>query len=222
MWDNPAEHWRRLRELYSEKSDDELRELAADFGDLTEVAQQVLRDEMRKRRLDEPQAATVAANNPGRFAAPRWDRGDTQSNLLSMNQEGDLPCEYTWKTPLCECEEREEAWQVSEVLRRAGIECWVERPQSPFGPGGRRVLVAADQLDEAREIAARPIPQEIIDLSKMEVPDFEPPMCPSCGAADPALEGVDPVNTWCCETCGRQWIESAAADLNENPEKTEA
>ena len=83
-------------------------------------------------------------------------------------------------------------------------------------------MVAADQLDEAREIAARPIPQEIIDLSKMEVPDFEPPMCPSCGAADPALEGVDPVNTWCCETCGRQWIESAAADLNENPEKTEA
>jgi ribosomal protein L37AE/L43A len=222
MWDNPAEEWRRLSELYSKKSDDELCELAAGFSDLTEVAQQVLRDEMRKRRLDEAQAAIRAATNSVHPAPLRWNPGDTQSNFAAMNQEYDPPCEYTWKTPLCERDEREEAWQVAEVLRRAGIESWIERPQSPFGPSGRRVLVAADQLDEALQIAVRPIPQEIIDLSRMEVPDFEPPACPGCGAADPVLEDVNPVNMWRCEACAKQWTESAAADLNENPEKTEA
>jgi ribosomal protein L37AE/L43A len=222
MWDNPAEEWRRLRELYSEKNDEELRELAADFCDLTEVAQQVLRDEMKIRGLDKPQAAIEAASNPVRPASLQGHLGDTQSNSAAMSGECDLPCEYTWKTLLCECEEREQAWQVAEVLRRAGIESWIERPQSPFGLSGRRVLVAADQLDEALQIAAQRIPQEIVDLSKIKLPDFEPPVCPSCGAADPVLEDVNPVNTWQCESCGRQWTESAPADLTENPEKTEA
>jgi transposase-like protein len=68
--------------------------------------------------------------------------------------------------------------------------------------------VAADQLEEAREIAARPIPQEIVELSQMEVPEFEPPKCPQCGAEDPVLEGAEPVNAWLCEVCGKQWTES--------------
>ena len=72
------------------------------------------------------------------------------------------------------------------------------------------MLVAADQLEQARAIAAQPIPQEIIEESKTEVPEFELPVCPKCGAADPVLEGVDPVNTWRCEACGYEWTEPAA------------
>jgi hypothetical protein len=107
--------------------------------------------------------------------------------------------------------DREEAWQIREVLRQAGIESWIEGQGSRVwdGMGNPRILVAADQFDHAREIASQPIPQAIVEQSKMQVPDFEPPVCPSCGADDPILEGADPVNSWLCERCGKQWTDPA-------------
>jgi ribosomal protein L37AE/L43A len=207
MREDPIEVWRRLTGLYGEKSDDELRELAADFVDLTEVAQRVLRDELQKRGMDEPRAACEAPKDLEGRTAPRWDSGAKLSRTSDASQTSDLPREYTWKTLLCECDEPEQAWQISEVLRQAGIESWIEGPRSSFylELSNPRVLVAADRLDEAPEIAARPIPQEIIDQSKMELPDFEPPACPSCGDGERVLEGVNPSNTWRCDTCGKQW-----------------
>jgi transposase-like protein len=71
-----------------------------------------------------------------------------------------------------------------------------------------RILVAADQLEQAREVAARPIPQSIVELSKMPPEEYEPPVCPKCGAEDPLLEGVDPVNSWLCESCDHQWTDA--------------
>jgi hypothetical protein len=228
MQGNPAADWQGLTEHYREMSDEELQELAADFVDLTETAQQVLRNEMRNRGLGEPRAAGEAPKNSDRLTAPRWDRpdnpdtGDNLSNAAGVDQESGLPHEYTWKTPLCACDDREQAWQIFEVLKRAGVESWIEQPGSrySFGISSSRVLVAADQLDQALEIAARPIPQEIIDQSRMDLPEFESPKCPTCGAGDPVLEGVDPFNTWKCEVCGKQWTESAG-DLEEKPEKAE-
>ena len=88
-------------------------------------------------------------------------------------------------------------------------------------------MVAADQLDQAREIAARPIPKEIVEQSKMQTPEFEPPVCPNCGAGDPVLESVDPVNSWRCEACGKEWSESARLSrvsrksAENDPSKTE-
>jgi hypothetical protein len=93
------------------------------------------------------------------------------------------------------------------MLKREGIESWFEGPSIRWGIGSPRILVAADQLDQAREIAARPIPQEIVDQFKVEVPEFEAPTCPKCGAEDPVLENADPVNSWLCEACGEQWTE---------------
>jgi hypothetical protein len=152
--------------------------------------------------------------------------GDLQSEASGAQEEGDRPPEYTWKTPLCACDAPEEAWQISEVLRRAGIESWIERPGTGRAAawdegmvGNFQVLVAADQLDAARQIAAQPIPQEIVEQSKIEPPEFEPPRCPGCGAADPVLESVDPSNSWLCEACGMQWTEPAG-DLNESPEQS--
>ncbi len=221
MQADPIEEWRKLRELYSEMSDEELHELAIDFVDLTESAQQVLRDEMKNRGLGEPRAAGDASKDSARLTPPGWDPDVSRTNAAGANREGGLPHEYTWKTLLCACDEWEEAWQISEALRRAGIESWMQGP----GSGVRTdlsttgVLVAADQLDEAREIAARPIPQEIIDESKTDSSEFEPPACPRCGAGDPVLEGVDPFNAWRCEACGKQWTESTE-DPNKTPEKT--
>ena len=72
---------------------------------------------------------------------------------------------------------------------------------------GIRVVVAADRLEEAREIAARPIPQDVIDEYNQPTPEFVAPRCPQCGDDDPLLENAEPTNSWLCEACGHQWAE---------------
>ena len=214
MQTDPVEEWRRLTEHYRTLTDDQLNELAIDLSDLTEVAQQVLRGEMKSRGLRDPQAlprparkAEISPATPPHFLLDPSDADDSVSG-----DESHLPHDYTWKTLLCECEKWEQAWQLQEALRRAGIESWIDGP-GPYSPLAEldltspRILVAADELDQARIIAAQPIPQDIIDESRIKVPEFQLPTCPTCGTADPLLEGIDPVNLWRCEMCGRQWTD---------------
>ncbi|MGH9607679.1 MAG: hypothetical protein ACRD3N_18475 [Terracidiphilus sp.] len=212
---DPIEDWRRLTQHYGAMLDEELRNLAADFGDLTLTAQQALRDEMRKRGLGDPQSPAAAARTEDGHAALRWGPAPAASGERSPADQEDNGAadEYTWKTLLCECETGEQALQISEMLRRAGIESWVDArssflPDPTLASLNPQVLVAADEFDRAREIAAQPIPQEIVELSKIKPEDYEPPVCPGCGTADPVLEGVDPVNAWHCESCGREWSEA--------------
>jgi hypothetical protein len=199
--------WRTLAEHYRAMADGELIELAEDFGNLTETAQQVLRDELKLRGLGDPATAARA------FASGRADGLTSHSvELPDAQSASETPAEYTWKTPLCECATREQAWQIAAVLRQAGIESWAERanvysPYAGIDQPGIRVQVAADQLEEARAIIARPIPPEIVAQSMEAAPEFEAPVCPKCGAPDPVLEDVDPVNTWKCETCGAEWTD---------------
>lgn len=207
-----ADEWQRLTALYAEKSDEELLELSAAFADLTEPAQQVLRDELRRRRLPAPSAPQPKSDDL-RFRG--WSQIDSAPvpppPALAESGDSSAPREYTWKTLLCECRDQEHAWQVSAILKDAGIESWIEMPRAELDNTTPRVLVAADQLEEARAIAERPIPQDVIDESKAE-DDFTPPACPQCGAADPLLLGVDPTNTWRCAVCGAQWTDPVAPE----------
>jgi ribosomal protein L37AE/L43A len=208
---DPMAEWQRLTELYREMGDGELEELDAGKDDLTDVAKQVLRDEIRKRGLDEPREPSTEPNQTGSFGASKWGTGDDAAVGEEAAEASDPPREYTWKTFLCEREDPEETWQIREVLRQAGVESWLENPGYYVVPGASipRIMVAADQLEKACEIVAKPIPQEIVEQSKMQIPDYEPPACPGCGAADPILEGADPVNAWRCEGCGKQWTEAS-------------
>ena len=214
---DPAVEWRRLTEQYRGMSDEELRELAFDFADLTETAQQALRTEMRSRGLGEPPvSAAPAAPGPIIMRADAFaDAEDSDPGDSASAEEDSGPCEYTWKTHLCDCETRKQAWQLSEVLRRAGIESWIDQPRSRYSWWSPRLMVAADQLEQARVIAARPIPKEIVEDSNIEMPEFESPACPNCGARDPVLDSVEPVNSWLCEVCGAQWTDSPPVSGNE-------
>jgi hypothetical protein len=226
---DPVAEWQRLTEFYRAKGDQELEELAEDFGNLTETAQQVLTTELRSRGLSmpgrNPQQASFQPQTPRdtRFASMvdpdvfrshDDDDGNRQYTGIDGDSDEDAPHEFTWKTPLCACDEQAEAWQIHEVLRRAGIESWIERKGErniawdERMVGNIQVIVAADQLDEAREIAARPIPRDIVEESKdLDAPqeEYVPPKCPKCRAEDPVLEGADPSNSWLCEACGARW-----------------
>jgi hypothetical protein len=241
---DPILEWQRLTERYRDMNDDELRELAADFSDLTDSAQQALHSEMRSRGLGDligASNAPVTANVPltatdtKRASAPIHDRVLDASGFFSRQPElvpdapdaeaeADGPVEYTWKTPLCECGTLQEANELSAALKQAGIDSWIEGPKpSAYSAYASlelmnpRVLVAADQLDQARAIAASPIPHEIVAESEAEDPEFVSPLCPKCGAADPILEGVDPVNAWKCDQCGQQWTDSGPKTAEPGP-----
>lgn len=209
---DPMESWRQLTRHYAEMSDSELMALAEDFRDLTDTARQVLRDEMRKRNLGDPQSLASAEQQP---VAPS-DSGFAAPTGAGASRAGKQSVIFVWKNTLCDCRDSEEAWQISEVLRRAGIESWLDSSQTYYTPlpemGSSaprpRILVAADDLDAARAILARPIPRDIVEQSKAEHAEYNPPVCPRCGAPDPLLEGADPSNSWKCEVCGRQWIEA--------------
>jgi hypothetical protein len=204
MQDDPQRYWRDLTEHYGQMSDGELLELGESRGDLTEVAQQVLRDEMKRRGLDQSKPAEVAKITHG-DAVVHWESPRYRDRPREGSDGGDAPAEFTWKTLLCECDTTQEAWQVAETLRRAGIESWITGSRATWDVSGPRVQVAADQLEQAQAIMASPIPQEVIEESQIKMPEFELPGCPTCGAGDPLLESADPVNAWVCESCGAQW-----------------
>ena len=209
MFDDTVAYWRSLTKLYGEMSDGELLELDAQMADLTEVAQQVLRDEMRKRGLSRPRPVENAPKAVEPITFSTWEPIAGAPAVDDDAEEGYLSHEYTWKTLLCECSRGEET-PIREVLKQAGIDSWIDGrgyrlSQDMSNP---RILVAADQLERAREIISRGIPQAIIEECKAEVPEFEPPVCPKCGAEDPLLESAEPVNSWLCEECGKQWMDS--------------
>ena len=215
MQQDPMEEWRRLTTLYSEMGDLEIRELIGQINDLTPNAQQILRDELKKRGISEKPPAQNAPSPDTDSSFAHWDGREDSDLDPDNNTSESSAAEYTWKTGLCRCDKMDEAAQRCEMLSRAGIETWVQQPGSrnsipwidELGVGDIQINVAADQLDQARAVIAQPVPQDIIDELKSEEAalDYEIPACPKCKAEDPTLESVEPSNNWLCESCGYTW-----------------
>jgi cell division septation protein DedD len=208
---DPAEEWRRLSTLYSEMGDIEIQELADQINDLTPAAQQILRDELKKRSLaieSEPHAGADSMR-PLRKATVNYEPARYRYNPGSDSNDGDGEHEFTWKVPLCDCETRTEARRIATMLQRAGIDSWIEAPGD-----SARILVGADQLDQAELIAAQPVPQDILDEEREleAAAQYELPTCPHCGAPDPILESVEPSNNWLCESCDHTWSDPIPDD----------
>ncbi len=184
MQADPIQEWQRLTGHYRQMSDEELLELGSDFSSLTETAQQVLRSEMKGRGLGDPAAPEATPPlyvrperaiariepepGPENSAFPLGGLGVMPRlvpNAPETENEGDGPHEYTWKTALSDCDSNEEAQELSRALKRAGLDSWIQQPME-FGRQYARVLVAADQLDQARVIAAQSLPQGTVEDEK--------------------------------------------------------
>jgi len=78
--------WQRLYERYHAMSDEELLQLAAGIEDLTDVAADVLRREMKERRLEVPQPVIL----PAGIAPPLrwWNPGEDEANDRSGSDPG--------------------------------------------------------------------------------------------------------------------------------------
>jgi len=139
MPDDPVQYWQDLTENYRQMSDGELLELAGAPEDLTEVARQVLRDELKLRKLDRPQPSisaprsiSVPAKNYDPLSGPLGESYAIPSESEDTDNRADedeAPSEFTWKTLLGDCESSDQALQLRAALMRHGIESWVKQVQ---------------------------------------------------------------------------------------------
>jgi hypothetical protein len=175
-----------LVQTYAGFGDEELKNLALTFSDLTEPAQRALKDEFARRNLAMPSPSVPQAQNDA-SALQRFAAGATEESTF----------EFT---------DLEEAYIAQSVLRSAGIESVV--PTSEIGAVDTpRLIVAPADARTAQLLLSRATDT----ASDEEAAGFVEPVCPKCGTPDPLLESVEPTNQWRCEACNNLWSDSPAA-----------
>jgi hypothetical protein len=191
-----AEQYQALVTLYGSYSDGELVQLGRGMADLTEMAQEVLQGELKRRGLkitsvSEPVAARVL----------------TDEDLLDMRAYAALaPAECIF-----EYEEERAASAAYYALLREGIEAIVVSPSDT--KRGPRVVVIPKDAERAAAILSQPLADELPAAAE-EPEEFDLPRCPACGGRDTLLESVDPVNQWRCDDCGNVWLEDAVPSID--------
>jgi hypothetical protein len=200
MGTDPVKEWQRLSQLYAEKSDHELTELSASFHDLTEIAQQVLQDELKRRGLNAPDETTPP---------PLIENQDAIQDNSEIEE---MPLSEVEEVPwiLHESGDAQILGELQEVLNQAGIPSRIVNPQENiYRSKFLQLQVAERDALRSEQILAQPGELKP-SPPKIDEEDFEAPACPQCGASDPLLESVEPFNTWFCENCGARWTESMA------------
>jgi DNA-directed RNA polymerase subunit M/transcription elongation factor TFIIS len=191
-----AEEWRRLKELYLEKSDEELEVVAHEAYELTDVAQQALEAEIARRglKLEMRKAPEAAPGVEGNFIPD-----PTELNLVSVQQVFD----------------REEAKQAKDALSNNGLPSFlgpenVESVEDFRGSFERGVDIKVREVDSGRAHAAlRNIPpREPVDENVEYIA-----RCPKCHSDEivflsldeSATESRDAQFNWSCDACGYKW-----------------
>jgi hypothetical protein len=176
-----SQQYAELTQLYGGFGDEELKNLALTFNDLTEPAQRVLKAEFARRGLAMPSPSVSERV-----------RSDSDSPLQGFATDAPEDCIF-------EFTDVEGALMAQSVLRSAGIESVV--PTSEMGAiDTPRLVVAPADAHTAELILSRPT-----HTGSAEEVGFVEPVCPQCGAVDPLLESVEPTNEWRCESCNHVW-----------------
>ena len=199
---DPEQEQQRLVALYSGMTDGELGKLAADPGTLTDPAYDALAAEMSRRGLpfdDAPQGTDE----------PEF------RELVTIRQFTGLP----------------DALLAKGSIESAGIECFLADDHyvrmdwfiSNF-IGGIKLRVKPEDVSDANEILAQPIP-ESIDVEGVGI--VQQPRCPVCQSLDITFQELNqsvsyatayiglpiPVirEAWRCHTCKHEWKADEAA-----------
>lgn len=195
---NERQERQRLAANYAGMTDEELHRLARSAESLTELAWDVLEDEMDRRHLE---FADDAAPEPRQQMEMR--------ELVTIRQFRDLP----------------EALLAKGSLESAGIECFLADENlvrldwfiSNF-IGGIKLKVRAADAENAQNLLDEPI---LEGLYVHGIGLYEQPRCPKCQSLDVNFQELDrpiaymsaflrvpmPVQrpAWRCHTCGAEW-----------------
>jgi hypothetical protein len=194
---------RRLAELYAGMEDEELKEIAADAGSLTQAAREALRAEMLRRGMQAPPAAegsgsSEASGNereaPGPVMVGRYrDSGDAmiaKSMLDSAGIESFLSEENVVRLD----------WFYSNLV------------------GGIKLMVREEDAETARKLLEEKIPEKF-DVAG--VGEYAQPRCPECGSLDVSFDELNKKIAYTgfflsvplpitrkggkCHACGHEW-----------------
>lgn len=199
---NPELERERIAGVYSRMSDEELKRLAASGDEFTSIAREVLSAEIARRGLnlsispasDESPAAPGAAVAVSEDTAVELDRTVTLRRFLY------LP----------------EALLAKGTLESAGIRAYVMDENMirldwfiSNAPGGLRLQVHEEDVEEAEAILSQPIP-DVLHGEGME--EYQQPRCSKCQSLDVSYRDLmrslltrDDVVAWTCANCGNAW-----------------
>jgi Putative prokaryotic signal transducing protein len=192
---------RRLTDLYAHMADTELEAIAADSAELTDAAQQALKDEIARRKGLEMDGADTDSGS-GYDAVELAD-------FVSIRQLRDL----------------HEALLAKGVLDSAGIECFLVDDNMVRMDwfisnlvGGVKLCVKQEDAEAALDLLEQPIPDEF-DVEG--VGQYQQPRCPKCQSLDITFEELNqsiayvsayilapiPLHRkgWICHSCGQEW-----------------
>jgi hypothetical protein len=205
---NEQRERRRLADNYARMTDGELQRLARSAESLTDLAWDVLEDEMDRRNLECPEDPVPQ---------PRQEMEVRE--LVTIRQFRDLP----------------EALLAKGSLESAGIECFLADENlvrldwfiSNF-IGGIKLNVRAVDVADARNLLDEPI---LEGLYVQGIGLYEQPRCPKCQSLDVNFQELDrPIaymtaflrlpmplqrSGWRCHSCDAEWEDDAVEGLGE-------
>lgn len=231
---DPEKERLRLVEHYSREFDGRLEQIAAQAYELSEIARQVLREELANRGLSTtlaqehpvPQSQGAKQGIPPESVSPKASevRGADADEILvdgmvTIRQFRDLP----------------EALLAKGSLESSGIRCAMADDNLvrldwfySNAIGGIKLLVHSEDAAEAEQILDQPIPEHF-DVA--EVGEYEQPRCPSCDSLDISFRELDPATyltlgaswlgacvpvpiyrrAWHCRACDVEWEDDSVA-----------
>ena len=223
---DPEQERQRLAAFYAGQLDGELEKVAGEAYELSDLAREVLKSELERRRLSvefaehapvpvkkapepgEPPEEDAAETDSTQREWPMLDGEAEDRELVTIRKFRDLP----------------EALLAKGSLESAGIECsliddnmvrldWLISNLL----GGIKLQVKAEDLDVAEEMLRQPIPEH---LEVSGAGEYEQPRCPKCGSLDINFRELNPSaylsmalnvpipfqrRAWRCHSCKVEW-----------------
>lgn len=231
---DPEKERRRLVEHYSREFDGRLEQVAAQAYELSDIARQVLREELAKRGSSTelaqeppvPQSQAAKQTKPPESISLKPSEFQTADadqilvdGMVTIRQFRDLP----------------EALLAKGSLESSGIRCAMADDNLvrldwfySNAIGGIKLLVDSEDAAEADEILDQPIPEH---FDVPEVGEYEQPRCPSCGSLDITFGELAPATyltlgaswlgacvpvpihrrAWHCRACDVEWEDDSVA-----------
>ena len=226
---DPEQERKRLLAFYTRQMDGRLEQIATQAAGLTDLAREVLKEELARRGLNvellQPRPAErIPPAAPAEPSAVEPPAIETQSlsgefekrDLVTLRKFRDLP----------------EALLAKGSLDSAGIESFLADDHMVRLDwfisnllGGIKLLVDAEDAGAANEILSQPIPE---NFDVEGIGEFQQPRCPQCRSVDVSFEELYkpiayaslflevplPIHRkgWICQSCHHTWQEDEAED----------
>ena len=230
-----AGEWLRLSEHYRGLTDGELIAIAGDRSKLTEIAQQVLAQELSQRKLkvepEEERGKSGVENPHSSQKRLQWgtrDSGDSASGRDGDADDSDAidPYEEDRKLyEICTVWSLRDAQQVQSLLDGAGIPFFMGEEKATSVNSvtsnyaqGVSVKIMRIGWPWATQALQYYEPKDVPASEKQEWDEEADVRCPSCRSKDIVFEklvktadGAPPKFTWTCNVCGNEWQDDGVA-----------